>query len=463
MNANPIELKICYIGGGSRDWAWVLMKDLCFEKEISGLVYLYDINVEAARANEAMGNKLMAASSGQWKFKTEPSLEKALEGSDFVFISILPGSFENMEIDVHAPEKYGIYQSVGDSVGPGGLNRALRTVPMYVEIAGAIRKWAPTVWVINYTNPMSICTRTLYRVFPDIKAFGCCHEVFNTQKLLARVAVRAGLAASINRKEIVTNVLGINHFTWMDKASWRDIDLFPHYARFVEEFAESGYDEGGEESWLTSYFGTGRRVEMDLFRRYGLIAAAGARHMAEFCPSYWYLGNPEMVKSWQFSLTPVSWRMQQREELKQKSQAFRDGLETMVPEHSDEEGILQIKALLGLGNMVTNVNLPNHSQMPDFPSGAVVETNAFFSRDNIQPVITAGLPRPLRSLVLQQVENQEGIIDAALERDPEAAFRTFLNDPQVRSISREDARRLFAYMTEKTLPAGYWAERMAAF
>jgi alpha-galactosidase len=148
----------------------------------------------------------------------------------------------------------------------------------------------------------------------------------------------------------------------------------------------------------------------------------------------------------------VSWRIQRREELKSQSKAYQDGTQTMVPEHSGEEGIRQIKALLGLGGLVTNVNLPNRSQMPGFPADAVVETNAFFSRDSVQPVITAGLPCPLRNLTLQHVENQEGIIAAAMERDLEAAFRVFLNDPMIRTISREDARGLFSYMTEKTLP-----------
>ena len=459
MNADLGKLKICYIGGGSRDWAWVFMKDLCFEKELSGVIHLYDINIEAARANEAMGNKLMAAHSGKWVFRTEPSLEKALEGCDFVIISILPGGFEDMAIDVHAPEQYGIYQSVGDTIGPGGLNRSLRTVPMYVEIAEAIRRRAPGAWVINYTNPMAVCTRTLYRVFPEIKAFGCCHEVFHTQELLADAAVHAGLAAEIKREEIAANVVGLNHFTWIDRASWKDNDLFPIFGRFVEKFAETGYHDGSAENWQNNYFKSGERVKMDLFRRYGLIAASGDRHLAEFCPSHWYLGNPDRVKSWQFSLTPVSWRIKERENLRKKSQAFRDGLEVMNVEPSGEEGIRQLRALLGLGGLVTNVNLPNKGQAPGFPAGAIVETNAYFSRDSIQPVITAGLPNPLRSLICQHIENQEGIIDAALARDFEAAFRVFLNDVQARTISRDDARRLFVLMTEKTLPGEYWKKQ----
>jgi alpha-galactosidase len=301
---------------------------------------------------------------------------------------------------------------------------------------------------------MSVCTRTLYRVFPEVKAFGCCHEVFATQKLLLKVLVHAGRAkeGEARREDMSTNVAGINHFTWIDRASWRNIDLLPLFEKFVDEFGDSGYAKGGDDNWLNSFFTSGERVKMDLFRRYGIIAAAGDRHLAEFCPPSWYLKSPQQVKDWQFSLTPVSWRTGKREELKKKSKAYREGSETMVPEHSGEEGIRQMKALLGLGNLVTNVNLPNSGQMPGFPSGAVVETNALFSLDSVSPLITCGLPNPLRNLTLQHVENQEGIIEAALERDIHKAFRVFLNDPQVRTLSREDAAALFRHMTAKTLP-----------
>jgi alpha-galactosidase len=346
---------------------------------------------------------------------------------------------------------------VGDTVGAGGLNRALRTIPLYQDIAKAIEKWAGGAWVLNYTNPMSVCTRILYKTFPEIKAFGCCHEVFGTQKLLARVLAWAGKAKTeeVLRDDIVTNVVGINHFTWIDSASWKNIDLFPLFEKFTDAFAEKGFAEGGDDGWLNSYFTSGEKVKMDLFKRYGIIGAAGDRHLAEFCPPSWYLKDPKTAESWMFILTPVSWRVSHREELKQKSEAYRNGKETMVPENSGEEGIRQIKALLGLGNLVTNVNLPNRGQMPGLPAEAVVETNAVFSRDSVRPVITNGLPNALTSLTLQHVENQEGIIEAAVERDLKKAFRVFLNDPQIRTISREQAWDLFTEMTSRTLPSGY--------
>jgi alpha-galactosidase len=317
---------------------------------------------------------------------------------------------------------------------------------------------------------MSVCTRTLYKEFPGIKAFGCCHEVFNTQKLLATVLEEAGLApaGSIRREEINTRVLGINHFTWIDKASWKDIDIFPYYKTFAGKYAEPGFRgaaaattfaaggagvspaEDAGEAERRKYFSSAERVKLDLFRRYGLIAAAGDRHLAEFCPPSWYLKSPACAESWGFALTPVSWRRSNREQLIRQAKAYRQG-EIMSPRESGEEGIKIVKALLGLGALVTNVNIPNRGQTPDLPPEAVVETNALFSRDNIQALLNKGLPADLRSLVTHHLLIQEGIVEAAFERDKEKAFRVFSQDFAVQTLPPGDARSLFDEMCAKTL------------
>jgi alpha-galactosidase len=462
-------VKICYIGGGSRNWAWVLMQDLAFERDISGVIELYDIKHEDAQTNEAVGNALMEKHNpGRWRFHANPSLQNALSGSDFVFVSILPGDFEEMAVDVHLPEQYGIWQPVGDTAGEGGLIRAMRTIPQFREIARTVREYAPGAWVINYTNPMTICTQTLYKEFPEIKAFGCCHEVFNTQKLLAAALEEAGLAprGGIKREEIATRVLGINHFTWIDQASWKDIDIFPYYKKFVEQYADTGFRGAGaattfaagsagtvdpDEAVRRKLFSSAERVKMDLFRRYGLIAAAGDRHLAEFCPHRWYLASPEQVEDWGFALTPVSWRIANREKLIRQARAYRDGTETMTPVESGEEGLKIVKALAGLGGIVTNVNLPNQGQMADFPAGAVVETNAAFSRDSIQPLAGGRLPADVRALVMPHVLAAEGIIEAVFENDREKAFRVFSHDSAVSALPLSDARALFDEMCAKTL------------
>ena len=226
-NNKAENIKITYVGGGSRGWAWKLMTDLAKETVWEGTVCLYDIDKEAAKANEIIGNRLMNREDvgGKWNYITADSLEEALTGADFVVISILPKTFDEMEVDVHMPERLGIYQSVGDTAGPGGMMRALRTLPMFIEIAEAIKAYSPKAWVINYTNPMSLCVKTLYQVFPEIKAFGCCHEVFGTQSMLAEVLQSELGIEKIGREEIHVNVLGINHFTWFDKASYKGIDI----------------------------------------------------------------------------------------------------------------------------------------------------------------------------------------------------------------------------------------------
>ena len=144
------DIKIAYIGGGSRGWAWTFMNDLALEPQLEGEIRLYDIDIPAARNNEAIGNSLLVRPEalGKWRYKVCDELKEALTGADFVIISILPGTFDEMEVDVHMPERHGIYQSVGDTAGPGGAIRAMRTLPEFKKFAEAIRDYCPEAWVL---------------------------------------------------------------------------------------------------------------------------------------------------------------------------------------------------------------------------------------------------------------------------------------------------------------------------
>ncbi|MGN2621154.1 alpha-galacturonidase LplD [Bacillus stercoris] len=436
------QIKIAYIGGGSQDWARSLMSDLAIDERMSGMVALYDLDFEAAQRNEVIGNY---SGNGRWRYEAVSTLKKALSGADIVIISILPGSLDDMEIDVHLPERCGIYQSVGDTVGPGGIIRGLRAVPIFAEIARAIRDYAPESWVINYTNPMSVCTRTLYKVFPGIKAIGCCHEVFGTQKLLAEmVTERLGIEVP-RREDIHVNVLGINHFTWITEASYRHIDLLPIFREFSAHYGESGYELDGE-SWRDSVFHSAHRVAFDLFETYGAIPAAGDRHLAEFLPGP-YLKQPEV---WKFHLTPISFRKQDRALKRQETERFIQQQRGVAGEASGEEGVHIIAALLGLGELVTNVNMPNQGQVSNLPLQAIVETNAFITRNSVKPIFSGALPKGVEMLAARHVSNQEAVAEAGLTKDTDLAFQAFLNDPLV-MIDRNDAEQLFDDMHQSTI------------
>ena len=445
------ELKIAYVGGGSRGWAWGLMSDLAKADDIHGTVALYDIDFEAAGHNEIIGNKFTALpeAKSEWKYKAYEKIEDALSGADFVVISILPGTFDEMESDVHAPEKYGIYQAVGDTTGPGGIIRALRTLPMIEYIAKKIEECCPEAWVINYTNPMTVITKTLYKVFPKIKAFGCCHEVFGTQKLLAYMLAENGISG-VEREDIKVNVIGVNHFTWLTEAKYKNIDLFPMYREFVEKHYEEGIRNKEEDDhWFNKFFGCDNRVKFDLFKRYGYIAAAGDRHLAEFCEGKWYLASPEQVDAWKFGLTPVSWRKSNLIDRLQKSEDLRSGAKPIEIEETGEDGVNQIRSLLGLCEMVTNVNIPNVGQIPNLPLGAVVETNATFRAGSLTPVFAGEIPVELYGLISRVVSEQEMVVEAAANRDLELAFTAFANNSLI-NLTVEDARVLFNEMVENT-------------
>lgn len=450
------DIQIAYIGGGSRGWAWTFMTDLAMESRISGTIRLYDIDREAARANEIIGNrqKQRADAPGKWDYVVKDTLQEALSGADFVVISILPKTFDEMEVDVHMPERLGIYQSVGDTAGPGGMMRALRTLPMFMEFGETIRKYCPDAWVINYTNPMTLCVKTLYQVFPQIKAFGCCHEVFGTQKVLAGIAERELGCGPIDRRDIHVNVLGINHFTWFDYASYKGIDLFPVYRRYVDAHYEEGYEEK-DKNWMNSTFACAHRVKMDLFRRYGLIAAAGDRHLAEFMPGGEYLKDPQTVTGWKFGLTTVAWRKEDLQKRLARSCRLVSGEEEIELQPTGEEGILLIKALCGLERVVSNVNIPNTGrQITNLPETAVVETNAVFERDAIRPVLAGSVPEQVRKLLMPHIENHDRIMQVVLgdNKDEELVVEAFLNDPLVRGrASREQVQALVRDMMAATL------------
>lgn len=446
-NSSATGLQVAYIGGGSRGWAWGFMTDLAMDEQLCGTVRLYDIDRSAAERNEIIGNKLSQNPDvkSRWTYTVSDSLQQALTGADFVVISILPGTFEEMRSDVHLPERLGIYQPVGDTVGPGGFMRAMRTIPMFVEIGEAIRDYAPNAWVINYTNPMSLCVRTLYEVFPGIKAFGCCHEVFGTQKLICQM-LEDEYGIKAQRQDIYTQVTGINHFTWLTRATYQGMDLMPLYARYAEKYAD-GYDKGGDTNWMNSSFNCAQKVKFDLFRRYGAIAAAGDRHLAEFLPP-WYTKNPETVAKWKFGLTTVDWRVDDLAKRMQRSDDLIAGKEQLDLKGSGEEGHLLLKAVLGLGDMVSNVNIPNRGQIPNLPLGAVVETNAFFGCDRIEPVHAGPMPGNILPLVARHVYNQENTLRAAMTCDRKLAFSTFMNDPQMGAVSLEDGQQLFNDMLE---------------
>ncbi|MBN2696202.1 MAG: alpha-glucosidase/alpha-galactosidase [Bacilli bacterium] len=447
-----MDIKIAYIGGGSKEWARVFINDLALALDISGEVWLYDIDKEAAMQNESIGNKVRdnEKAISKWNYKVATTIEEALNNADFVAISILPGLMEAMKVDVHYPEKYGIYQSVGDTVGPGGVIRSLRTVPMFEFFAKKIKNNCPNAWVINFTNPMSICVKTLYDVFPEIKAFGCCHEVFHTQSFLCDVLrEQTGIIAS--RSEIFTEVAGINHFTWISRANYGRINIMELLPGFLDKYYDEGYERHGKtDSYKTNPFASANRIKMDLYKRYGILAAAGDRHLAEFMSINDYLFSENVASSWKFALTKVDYRLEQRNRRISETKAMAAGEIPIRISKSSEEAVDLIRAILGKTTKLSNVNIINKGQMPGINHGCIVETNAVFSNDRVVPVLSERLPKAVLELLKNHIDNIEMLYKGIKNRNFETIFTAFKKQPLCDNLSDSQKIDLFIEMVEGT-------------
>lgn len=451
------KIKIAYIGGGSKAWARVFMTDLALAEGLCGEIALYDIDVPAAELNKRIGARINESPNtiSKWDYNVYTEIGGALEGADFVACSILPGTFDEMESDVHLPEEYGIYQSVGDTVGPGGVLRAMRTVPIYEGFAREIKKHCPGAWVINLTNPMTICTKTLYDVFPGIKAFGCCHEVFHAQEFLCCAAEELLGVPRPTRKDIVIDACGVNHFTWITEANYNGHDMLEILPEFIDKFYEKGYceqvgtkpgDFRGDNPFLY-----GNKVKMDLFRRFGVLAAAGDRHLVEFMNNSWYIKDKAAAESWLYHLTTVDYRKRDRVNKIAQSRRIANGEEAIEVKKSDEEVVELMKALLGLiPTVVSNANTVNVGQMADMPLGSVVETNCVFSRGSVKPITAKPLPKNVSALVLRNAQNIENVYSGIKHRDFNEIFEAFANQPLCSSLPLGGARELFARMVNAT-------------
>lgn len=436
-------IKIAYIGGGSRGWAHGLMEDLALTAAITGELVLYDIDHPAAAQNVRVGEKIFAHPDAKTRFRVRAAArpDAALKHADFVVMSIEPGPMRMRYADLVIPAKYGILQPVGDSTGPGGILRGMRACPVYMEYAHRIMEQCPNAWVINYTNPMTLCTTALYAAEPAIKAFGCCHEVFGIQDYLAGLAQRWFGGERPARHDVRLDIAGVNHFTMATAASCRGHDLMPPLQAMITPRSywnvrtKKALARKREKRW----FDSDHRIATDFLRRFGVLGAAGDRHLAEFVP--WYLESEAELHRWGAILTPYAYRIEMEENRRKNAGTWdKERLHG-----TGEEGVRQILALLGLAALDTNVNLPNRGQMPQAPAGAVVETYAQFRRDTVTPIVAGPLPPAAWSLVERIIRVQQLTIAAARAKDKDLAFQALLLDPLV-ALPTDRAHAMFTTM-----------------
>jgi alpha-galactosidase len=422
-------VQITIIGGGSYQWAPTLIVDLLRTESIRPLrLVLEDIDPAPLPTMEAFA-KLAAEKLGtEVEVTSTTDQRRALEGADFVVVTISTGGFATMRVDLDVPARHGIHQSVGDSVGPGGVNRALRNIPVLVGIGRDMEELCADAWMLNITNPMTSLTRSVCKE-TSIKTVGLCHEVGN-------FALDLAIAWGVPHHNMRPTVVGVNHFPVITALDADGTDGLARVATMAERLG--GWDEiapappGSERKEADPFteldFARRHYLKLSLFERWGVLPGAGDRHLAEFLPSI-LTEESGFGKDWGVALTTIEQRESHQHEYVDNVESMLSG-ETAVPTWSSDELVAPVIDSLVTGtHRELPLNLPNSGQCPDLPDDAVVEAICVVDSDGMRGRDAPRLPAPVAELLRRHVATQEITVTAAVSGDRRLAEAAFELDP----------------------------------
>lgn len=410
------------IGAGSTVFTPGLLNDLASSDAFGDVVVrLVDRVPEAAETMAALGRRIAAEHGSDLHVEAVADRREALRGARFVATTIAVGSAAGWRRDLEIPERLGIRQTVGDSVGPGGVLRALRHVPELVAIAADIADVAPEAILFNYSNPLTANVRAITRE-TGIRALGLCHGTMHTKHALST-------ALGLAEETVTATFAGLNHLCWLLDIRTGDRDLYPALRELVALRA-AGIDAPSD--WRE---GPQAPVSADLLRTFGLYPAPGDRHVAEFFSDYLHADAGHALR-WglQAGLDATRQYIGEKEELWTRLHGLADGsLPLRTPGAQEAERLVAIAATIRSGRQHVElaVNLPNRGLIANLPKEAVVEVPAVVGADGIRGVAIGSLPDGIASVLAARVHQQEVTVDAAVNGDRALAVQALVLDPLV--------------------------------
>ncbi len=358
-------MQITIVGGGSYQWTPELLADLLGTASLHGAHYvLEDIDPVPLDKMASLAGLLNESMGAGATVSTTTDQRRALDGADFVIVTISTGGFDSMAFDLEIPARFGIRQSVGDTVGPGGINRSLRNIPVLVAVAEDMGKVCPDAWLLNITNPMTCLTRAVCRQ-TSVRAVGLCHEVGNWSMDLA-------IALGLPAESVRPTVAGVNHFPVVTALDVDGRDGFAIMAEMVEEaggLAALAPHPGRPKAETFSRLDFVQRhaLKLTLLDRWGALPAAGDRHVAEFLP--WVLTeDSHWGADFNLELTSIATRKEHQAGYVADVDAWLGGTKELQTWFSGELPALVIDSLVTGERRELPVNIPNAGQVPDVPA-----------------------------------------------------------------------------------------------
>ena len=417
--------KITFMGAGSTIFAKNVLGDCMLSPPLQeSHIALYDIDRTRLRESKKMLeilndniNEGRARITGHLGVKNRRT---ALKGADYVVNAIQVGGYEPATvIDFELPKKYGLRQTIADTLGIGGIFRSLRTIPVMLDFAEDMEQVCPDAWFLNYTNPMAMLTGAMLRLTP-VKTVGLCHSV---QGCAAGLLRNMGMLDDV--KELQWKVAGINHMAWLLEVTDRGKDLYPEIKKRARAKLRKWRKKGAEKNW--------DMVRLECMLQFGYYITESSEHNAEYMP-YWIKSQyPELIEEYNIPLDEYPRRcINQIEHWKKRSKELTED-PTLDHTRSHEYGSRIMEAIETDVPFRIGGNVLNRGFIPNLPSKACVEIPCMVDRNGVQGCYVGELPEQCAALNRTNINVQLLTIEAAATGKKDHIYHAAMLDPHTAS------------------------------
>ena len=423
-------VKITYLGAGSA-FAPVLSKDIFLIPDLDeGELCLVDIDPErlelSRKTTEIINKKL----NKNWRIVSSTDRREVMENSDFIINTIEVSGLQTVRYDYEIPLKYGVDQCIGDTIGPGGIMKALRTIPVWLEILKDAEELCPDAYILNYTNPMSMMMLATFRA-SKMKAVGLCHSVQGTSMRLAEYL-------EVPYEELRWRCAGINHMSWFTELTYRGEDMYPILKRKAREDREL-YEKDP--------------VRFEIMFHFGYFVTESSGHMSEYIP--YFRKRPDLIRKYcregylgESGFYAKNWP-KWRKALDERRKRIIRGEEEPDLKRSVEYASQIIEGIIFDRKQVIYGNVLNTGLITNLPQNEVVEVACLVDKNGIQPIYFGELPPQLAALCRSNMAVYDMTVRAIMNNSYEMAEQALMLDPLTSAVcSLDEIRRMFRELYE---------------
>jgi alpha-galactosidase len=405
--------KIVFIGAGSVEFTRNVLSDLLTSPELGPLaISLHDVDGERLETASRMARWIAARTGAAARIESHLERRAALDGADYVVNEIQVGGYRATRLDFDIPARYGLRQTIADTIGIGGIFRGLRTVPVVVGIADDMAEVCPQALLLNYTNPMAMLPWAIQRGSPFQRVIGLCHSVRDTHRFLAGL-----VGVPVDQIAFVT--AGVNHQAFVLTFEHKGQDLYPRLDRAIARDPELA-----------------RRVRVELYRRFGYFPTESSEHSAEYLP--WFLRHDELVERFRIPVGDYLRISEDNLDEHADMKARLDGGRGFEIEATHELASEVIHSIETGTRRVVYGNVPNRGLIENLPAGSCVEVPCLVDRAGMQPLRIGALPAQLAALNRTFLNVVELTVLAALEQRRDHVYQAAMLDPNTAATLTPD-------------------------